>query len=85
MYAGHAPELALSDVTLLPAIPDPGKVLCVGVVGVLLLTRTLLLTGEVDAAVLACGKLCLDILDGYTLSLCSSLPCTVLTVSCAQT
>lgn len=29
--AGHRPEFALSDVTLLPVIPDPGKVLCVGV------------------------------------------------------
>jgi len=29
--AGRAPDLALSDVTLLPPIPDPGKVLCVGV------------------------------------------------------
>ncbi|WP_108660955.1 fumarylacetoacetate hydrolase family protein [Acuticoccus kandeliae] len=28
---GRAAEFALSDVTLLPVIPDPGKVLCVGV------------------------------------------------------
>lgn len=29
--ADRAPEFALSDVTLLPPIPDPGKILCVGV------------------------------------------------------
>ena len=29
--AGRSAELALADVTLLPVIPDPGKVLCVGV------------------------------------------------------
>lgn len=28
--AGRAPELGWSDVTLLPVIPDPGKILCVG-------------------------------------------------------
>ncbi|MCF1472487.1 fumarylacetoacetate hydrolase family protein [Agrobacterium vitis] len=31
-YAGdRKPELAFSDVTLLPVIPDPGKILCIGV------------------------------------------------------
>jgi len=29
--AGRAPEMALSDVTLLPPIPDPAKIMCVGV------------------------------------------------------
>lgn len=29
--AGRSPELALSDVALLPVVPDPDKVLCVGV------------------------------------------------------
>lgn len=29
-FAGRAPDFALDDVTLLPVIPDPGKIWCVG-------------------------------------------------------